>query len=670
MRDGHYLSTYFSPPGVAGALGMWLRHDNNMTLFRLADGRVTVQRHWELERITGMKHHGISALTLDDLRDLVDGLLRAEGFTLAGMNEVWGTPGLATVPQEDYAFTEQDLPVHTIAHLYSAMLMNTHLLREGQILGLAVDGAPDWVLEQHVAQHWYAGGVGRGGKISVESIESPANLYFEAALRTGMQEGTLMALATATETAIDLDPRTLLAGHRFDTRNVRAATAAVLDAATAAVQRAATAGELHLDPRFVPREAIISAVMKLINGVCTLVMERTVERMLDDHDLDPTQTHLALAGGFALNCPTNTHLLDKYGFKGLLAPPCVNDSGQALGLGLAAFHHRLPGFTFRFPGAYLGRVDRDTDEALREFADHITNVGKFDPARVVDDLQAGPIVWFEGAAEIGPRALGHRSLLADPTRAESKDRLNRLKRRQWWRPVAPIILAEQVQHWFEQTRPSPYMLLTARILRMRRPLIPAVAHLDMSARLQTITAADAPRLYQVLNLFAARTGVPVLGNTSLNDAGEPIIDTAREALHFALTRGVEVVYLDGRRVQLHGHDRYPHTRPGPRAHHPFSTAVRDPERVAAVMAVGNPYRLPAHLLAAWLRDPDLRCQFDITTADGAEAVRRHLEQAFADSGTHEADAIARATPARWLADDGEAVDRWMERWQPHYHQIG
>jgi carbamoyltransferase len=194
--------------------------------------------------------------------------------------------------------------------------------------------------------------------------------------------------------------------------------------------------------------------MKEVQAISVMMMERNVERALDRFDLDPAQVHLAMSGGYALNCPTNSHLVEKYGFRGLLAPPFVSDGGQSVGIALWAFHRRLGRFDFRFPGAYLGRADDDLDTVLHEHAAFVFDVSEIDHDIAVADLRSGPVVWFHGRSESGPRALGNRSLLADPRSLAAKDALNEIKSREWWRPVAPVVLEDQLAEWFERSRPS------------------------------------------------------------------------------------------------------------------------------------------------------------------------------------------------------------------------
>jgi carbamoyltransferase len=140
------------------------------------------------------------------------------------------------------------------------------------------------------------------------------------------------------------------------------------------------------------------------------------------------------------------------------------------------------------------------------------------------------VAWFQGRSEFGPRALGHRSLLADPRRPENLDKLNDIKGREAFRPVAPMVLAERASEIFAGALPSPYMLFTHDVRPEWRDRIPAVVHVDGSARIQTVDREAEPLVARMLERFEALTGVPVVVNTSLNTAGRPMVDTPRDAL--------------------------------------------------------------------------------------------------------------------------------------------
>ncbi|MGV9361463.1 carbamoyltransferase C-terminal domain-containing protein [Amycolatopsis sp. NPDC003731] len=612
MQDGFYLSTYLNSAGLNRLVNVAYRHDNNVSLWRKHGRAVTLLGHWELERLTGQKQHRTPFAHLDDARSFLNVLLADFDLTLDDMTEIWGTPGLATVDDYHLVAEHPDLAYHSLGHLYSAMLLDSDVFFDGTVLGMAVDRGPDRLLDRRWKTCWFAGAVARAGSVEFFPIESPGPLYGSAKDRFRLREGTLMALATATDAEGNCDREAILDEFAFSGFESMAQAPAALDRIHEQVRD--TAGG---DPRFTEEESLISAVMKEVQGISVMIMERNVDRAVDRFALDPGTTHLALAGGYALNCPTNSHLMLKYGFAGLLAPPCVSDGGQSIGMALAAFHKKTGGarFDFTFPGAYLGRADDDVDEALAEFADFIVDVSPAGPEVVVDDILDGPVAWFAGRSETGPRALGNRSLLADPTSPAAKTALNELKRREWWRPVAPVVLEEHLTDWFADSRPSPYMLETFTIRDDRRTRIPAVAHLDQSARVQSVNPAQNPRLYALIAAFHRRTGVPMLCNTSLNDKGEPIVDTIAEAVTFCLRRRVPIAYFNGRRVVFTDFEAFPAPGPRPRTREPF---VASPvERSAAVRAEANPHGLPDLHLYLLLRDFELGARFDIRTEQGA-----------------------------------------------------
>jgi carbamoyltransferase len=625
MKDGFYLSTYLNPAGIHRIAYARLRHDNNISLWEKSGTTVRLVRHWELERLSGQKMHRTPFLSLADEKSFIDRLLAPLDLKCGDMAEIWGTPDLDT--SDDYHLVRElpNIAFHSVSHLYSAVLMDSDVFFDGTIVGLAVDRGPDRVLDRRLKDYWYSGGVVKSGSINIFPAESPGVLYCEARDRFGKREGTLMALATATTAAGRSERDQILADHRFDNRDVVEQSRRAFDRIYDQVR-----ADYSQDPRFTTEESLQSAVMKEIQAISVMIMERNIDRILDDHDVDPAQAHLAIAGGYALNCPTNSHLMAKYNFQGLLIPPCPGDDGQSMGIGLVAFHKKMGRFDFSYPGPYLGSEDIDLEGALGAFGEFIQDVR---PASVcnedaiIDDLLRGPVVWFHGQSEVGPRALGNRSILGDPTSMATKNELNRVKQREWWRPVAPIVLAERIDEWFDNARRSPYMLETFTIREDQRSRIPAVAHLDHSARIQSLTRAQNPPLYDLVAAFAQRTGVPIICNTSLNDKGEPIIDTIPEAINFCLRKQMPVAYFNGNRVTFRNFSDYSETGPAPRAHELFSEV--DPKQAKMVAMEANPHGLPPVELYLYLTDLELSALHDIRTASGAAKVREVLSRRMA-----------------------------------------
>jgi predicted NodU family carbamoyl transferase len=543
----YVLSTYLSPPASMAFTA--LRHDQSVALWRLDDVSITLVRYWELERVSGMKHHELPLYERESaLAEAVSALLGQEGLTLTDVDEVWGTPGLGS-GRLPLACGRTGLPVHSLAHLFSSLCVDQRRFRDSTIIAMAMDGGPDYTLDDGVVgDDWYAGAVSRRGDLTIVPIESPGPLWGAAAARFGKEPGTLMALATASSVRVDYDVAGLLTRRYRGGRRLMGLVDDIVRSIAEAAE-SAIAGER---PGFSREELVASATMKVIQTASIAIVRRNVDALLERAAVAPEDAFLALSGGYALNCPTNSFLIDHYGFRGLLAPPCVNDAGQALGIGLLGFHGRgdlaARDLDLRLP--FVGTPHLDVPAAVRRWGPGIADVQDFDERTFVEDLRAGPVAWVDGEAEVGPRALGHRSLLGDPRSMAAKETLNRVKQRQWWRPVAPIVLEEFVRDWFVGGRPSKFMLETFPVAPDRRELVPAIVHLDDSARIQTLAAADEPFLYAAIRAFFEATGVPIVCNTSLNDRGEPIVDDASQALNFCFRKGIAIAYVGRRRFLL------------------------------------------------------------------------------------------------------------------------
>jgi predicted NodU family carbamoyl transferase len=569
MARRYFLSSYLSLPDDIDAFAT--RHDQAIALWCVEESTVRLVRVWELERISGHKHHSWPLFTAERSCGLVAALLAEEGLGWDDIETTWGTPGLPRYRAFDAPAGAGGFPTHSLGHLFSGLLMDSRVFREETVVALAIDGAPDFPLDRSSKDFWYAGAVSQRGRITFAPVESPGMIYNAARFEFGLEEGTLMALATACDATIRFDiaagieSLTLFGGRELPMGPASGLVRSVVDSARSQLGTSAP------DPRFSAAENLCSAAMKVLQECCQRIVERNIVRLCAVAGIEPRGAYLSLSGGFALNCPTNSALADRFGFAGLLVPPCPNDSGQAYGLGLLGLftEGHLEGRDFALGTAYHGGLPGDVDAAIAEFAPWIESVTPYSDGTFVADVTRGPLAWVSGAAEIGPRALGHRSILADPRSPAAKDELNRCKRRQWWRPVAPIVLAEHTADWFKTDRPSPYMLETAPVRPDVAPRVPAIAHLDGTARLQTLTAGDDPVLYSAIVAFHRATGVPMLCNTSLNDKGEPIVDTAADALTFCIRRGVPVAYVDGRRIALRPTGTVaaePPTGPRPRRH--------------------------------------------------------------------------------------------------------
>ncbi|GAA4670399.1 carbamoyltransferase family protein [Streptomyces youssoufiensis] len=251
-------------------------------------------------------------------------------------------------------------------------------------------------------------------------------------------------------------------------------------------------------------------------------------RWLHGHTHDEV---LTLAGGVALNCVANSRIAREGPFGAVWVQPAAGDAGTALGgaLLLSAERGAAPD---PMPGAALGRGWSDAELEARLKTAAVPYERPDDVAETVAEALADNaiVAWFQGRSEYGPRALGHRSLLAHPGHAGNLERLNDVKGREQFRPVAPMVLAERAPDLFDGPLPSPYMLFVHDVAPEWRERIPAVVHVDGTARIQTVDATTEPLVARMLAAFERRTDLPVVVNTSLNTAGRPMVDDPRDAL--------------------------------------------------------------------------------------------------------------------------------------------
>jgi carbamoyltransferase len=320
------------------------------------------------------------------------------------------------------------------------------------------------------------------------------------------------------------------------------------------------------EDRLTQREMDIAASVQAVTEEIVLRLTRSLA-------VSSGQRDLCLAGGVALNCVANGKVLRDGKFERIWVQPAAGDAGGAVGAALATYYlesnaERSGGAADSMRGAYLGPCYGDDDVAAR-----LVKVGaKFtmldDGALIRETVQAlaseQAVGWFQGRMEFGPRALGGRSILGDARSPKMQKLLNlKVKYRESFRPFAPAVLREDVAEWFELAGDSPYMLLVADVkqerrramtenelalwgidqLNVARSEIPAVTHIDYSARIQTVHAETNPRFHRLLEQFKSKTGCPVLVNTSFNVRGEPIVCTPEDAFRCFMGTDIEVLAI-------------------------------------------------------------------------------------------------------------------------------
>lgn len=261
------------------------------------------------------------------------------------------------------------------------------------------------------------------------------------------------------------------------------------------------------------------------------VFEQDVLRYLEE--LEDKTENLCLSGGSFLNCNANTKIVQQSKFKNFHHFPACGDDGTSVGSALYVLHNILNYPKQNYYPKELCYAGKEYDIEIPDYQ------------YLAQQLASGKIIgWFQGRSEFGPRALGNRSILADPRNFHNRELINHVvKNREWFRPFAPVVLEECFQDWFDFPFPSPFMLYTAKVKQSEK--IPAVTHVDGSARFQTINRETNPHYYDLIKIFGEITGVPVLLNTSLNGNGQPILETEQEAKEFFKRSNLDLMVING-----------------------------------------------------------------------------------------------------------------------------
>jgi len=312
-----------------------------------------------------------------------------------------------------------------------------------------------------------------------------------------------------------------------------------------------TIDELRLDERFGPARVKDSSFDEIhfdIAHSLQKVLEETMLQLVNWLYKKTGEENLCLAGGVALNCVLNAVLRDNGPFKNIWVQPASGDSGTALGaaLWLDNRERKATSKEFIMDHVYWGPgYDDETIEAFLKWTKvpyrKLANVAQETAAILAENKVIG---WFQGRMEFGPRALGSRSILASPIEASMQSKLNEIKDREDFRPVAPVVLEDDVAEWFEDGEKSPFMLFVYNVQEDKAGKIPACMHVDRTARIQTVNRSQHPAYYDLISAFKEKTGVPVLINTSFNTRGEPIVCTPRDAIECFWTSPFDALVIN------------------------------------------------------------------------------------------------------------------------------
>ena len=322
-----------------------------------------------------------------------------------------------------------------------------------------------------------------------------------------------------------------------------------------------------------PKKDLLNDFHMDIASSIQAVTEEIVIRLTKNIANEYKIKNLCLAGGVALNCVANGKILKEKIFDNIWIQPAAGDAGGSLGAALAYWYHELKksreNFTDQMKGAYLGPKysNKHIEDQLNKLKGKYNKKTPNEISSIIaKELSNSKTVgWFQGRMEFGPRALGGRSILADPRSEKMQKELNlKIKFRESFRPFAPSVLREEVNNWFELNYDSPYMLLVSDVkkdkqiamsekdkklfgidkLNIKRSTIPAITHVDYSARIQTVHKETNPKYYNLLNEFNKTTGCPVLVNTSFNVRGEPIVCSVEDAFNCFMGTNLDILVIE------------------------------------------------------------------------------------------------------------------------------
>ena len=320
-----------------------------------------------------------------------------------------------------------------------------------------------------------------------------------------------------------------------------------------------------------PESALTQREMDIASSI-QHVTEKVVLKLANALHQEHGVKQLCMAGGVALNCVANGRLSRESPFERIWVQPASGDSGGAVGAAYAAYHdyygnERAVEADDGMSGCYLGPASQDVEvqnylDGLSAPYQRYSDEDLFERVAAILD-EKNVVGWYQGRMEFGPRALGHRSILGDPRDCDMQTVMNlKIKKRESFRPFAPVVKEEKLSEWFAGEGQSPYMLFVMPVnetkrtaaedqaqtgldrLKLQRSQIPAVTHVDYSARVQTVSATRSPRFYALLDAFEERTGCPVLINTSFNVRGEPIVCTPEDAYRCFMTTDMDYLVIN------------------------------------------------------------------------------------------------------------------------------
>jgi carbamoyltransferase len=549
-------------------LGIHLGHDRSATIVK--DG--VLHAHIAEERLDRIKHSPFLKVPFLS----IDALLKASRLKITDFAAIGATytdierpTFLSEIKDQLEDHYSVAVPsIVSLGHHHAHALSAFHTSDFKDAVVLVADGSGDSHQEQKEAESWYMAShsgiqlIARRLQQWAPDIYDNPSLYlyplmnekeraaplslghkyeqFSSLLGFGRhQEGTTMALAAYGRPLVDVR------NYEFGKAEYSLTRGDILDAVDALRK---VQGLSYSE--FVRRERknLAATIQRFIEHAIISILLRLRKEL--------TGNRLCLAGGIFLNCALNQRILERRIFEKVHVVPTAGDDGQSIG---AAFHAynvacgRPANGSSPLPFLGLSHSMREIRHALiRHRLSYVRHSGGALAKRVVNLLLDEKIVGvLRGRSEAGPRALCHRSLLADPRSRDLKDRLNlTIKRREMFRPFAPVVTAEDQDKYFRLNQKSPFMVLAGQVRRKYRSYLHGITHVDGTARVQSISEKDDPFIYGLLKLFEKETGFPILLNTSFNGRGEPIVEGPDDAIKTSLRMSIDILVMENYLVEI------------------------------------------------------------------------------------------------------------------------
>jgi len=624
MKDGYYLSTYMSVGSEKQVLEVIERHDQSIALWKKNDRHIELIKYWELEELTGRRYHNVS-FEINYAKKMITELLKEQGVQF--VEEIWGTKELETSPIIIES-PEDEFVLHGLFHNYSVLLSDMNLFRNGKILLLCADGEPDHNLEDiFIKKRLYSGSICISGEIKkILSIDSPGLLW--TYVTKNYLKMDLIELLELTEIiTTEVDP------YDEEIPELKDMTAwgnaeKYVKGLVEYVDRLFKSKQIsNYDERFTLEENKSGVIGKCLQKITISIMSRTIESILNEHNINPKEYHIAISGSMAANNYLITSLMSMYSFKDNLSVPYTTDSVQALGIGLYNFYKRMKDFDFQFKDVFLKKkaISYSINDYTRDCL-KLTN----DPIvveRIVEDIKRQPILWLQDSFSYNISGVGHRMILIDSVCHEWKSTINHIRERKWWRRLEVLVLAEEGHIWFENFELLQNMEGFLKLKKEKKGLLAPEFELYDNVKVCPVNSENNGVLYEILNAYKSETGIPMVFFTPISVCNEPILENVEQAIAFAVKKNLNVLYINGGRYVLNDIYKKEECVSSSRRFGDFLVYDTEKEREEMSRSI-NPHGISKEALITFFQNSKLNTTYNLKDEKDARKLERIADMTY------------------------------------------